>query len=46
MTGYTEENLRDYEYKGKEIAECLGRDPVAVTEYIRRGRIFGKKWKD
>ena len=36
MAGYLEQNLRDYGYKGKEIAECLGKDPVAVTGYLRR----------
>ncbi len=28
--------MRDDEYKGKEIAECLEKDPVAATEYFRR----------
>lgn len=27
---------REYGYKGKEIAEFLGKDPAAVTGYLRR----------
>jgi hypothetical protein len=29
---------REYGYKGKEIAEFLGKDPAAVTGYLRRGQ--------
>src|SRR4030043_1119811 len=29
---------REYEYKGKEIAEFLGKDPAAVTGYLRRSQ--------
>lgn len=28
---------REYGYRGKEIAEFLGKDPAAVTGYLRRG---------
>jgi len=30
--------LREYGYKGKEIAEFLDKDPAAVTGYLRRGQ--------
>ncbi len=29
---------REYGYKGKEMAEFLGKDPAAVTGYLRRGQ--------
>ena len=29
---------REYGYKGKEIAEFLGKDPASVTGYLRRGQ--------
>ncbi len=29
---------KEYGYKGKEIAEFLGKDPAAVTGYLRRGQ--------
>jgi hypothetical protein len=38
--------LREYRYKGKELAESLGKDPAAVRGYLKRGKIFGTKWKD
>jgi len=32
---------REYGYKGREIAEYLGKDPAAVTGYVRRGQDLG-----
>ena len=29
---------REYGYEGKGIAEFLGKDPAAVTGYLRRGQ--------
>ena len=34
---------REYGYKGKEIAEFLGKDPAAVTGYLRRGQDLREK---
>ena len=36
---------REYGYKGKEIAEFLGKDPAAVTGYLRRGQDLRAKMK-
>jgi predicted transcriptional regulator len=30
--------LKEYGYKGKEIADFLGKDPAAVTGYLRRAQ--------
>ena len=40
MAGYLEKTLRDYGYKGKEIAERLRKNGVAITRYLRRGEDF------
>ena len=34
---------REYGYKGKEIAEFLGKDPTGVTGYLRRGQDLREK---
>jgi len=34
---------REYGYKGREIAEYLGKDPAAVTGYMRREQDLGDK---
>jgi putative transposase len=34
---------REYGYKGKEIAAFLGKDPAAVTGYLRRGQDLREK---
>jgi hypothetical protein len=34
---------REYGYKGKEIAEFLGKDPAAVTGYLRRSQVLRAK---
>jgi len=34
---------REYGYRGKEIAEFLGKDPAAVTGYLRRGQVLRRK---
>jgi len=34
---------KEYGYKGKEIAEFLGKDPAAVTGYLRRGQYLRTK---
>jgi len=46
MVGYPKQSFRDYRYKAKEIAECLGKDSVAVVGYLRRDQNLRFKWKD
>ena len=34
---------REYGYKGKEIAEFMGKDLAAVTGYLRKGQDLREK---